>query len=98
MKKSSLIFCSLALLSLAASLHAADKRPNILFCISDDQSFAHTGVAITRVVGAPGFEGVARERLFRNIGEVIVKTPARAFISTTLFATPPPAGHHEALS
>ena len=61
MKKSSLIFCSLALLSLGASLHAADRRPNILLCISDDQSYAHTGAAHDPVVKTPAFDRVARE-------------------------------------
>ena len=61
MKKSSLIFCSLALLSLGASLHAADRRPNILLCISDDQSYAHTGAAHDPVVKTPAFDRIARE-------------------------------------
>ena len=44
----------------ATSLQAAE-RPNILFCISDDQSYAHTGVAHDPVVKTPAFDRVARE-------------------------------------
>ena len=59
----------------------AAKRPNILLCISDDQSYADTGAAHNRVIKTPAFDRVAREG-----------------ISSTLSATPPPAGHHEARS
>ncbi|MEE3178561.1 MAG: sulfatase, partial [Verrucomicrobiota bacterium] len=55
------VFYSLTLLCLAASLQAADKRPNILLCISDDQSYADTGAAHNRVVKTPAFDRVARE-------------------------------------
>ena len=41
----------------------ADERPNILFCISDDQSFAHTGANGDPVVKTPAFDRVAREGL-----------------------------------
>ena len=40
----------------------ADK-PNILFCISDDQSYAHTGANGDPVVQTPAFDRVAREGL-----------------------------------
>ena len=52
---------------LASALAAApafaqrDRRPNILFCISDDQSFAHTGAAGDPVVRTPHFDRVATE-------------------------------------
>lgn len=42
---------------------AAETRPNILFCISDDQSYAHTGVNGDPVVATPAFDRVAREGL-----------------------------------
>jgi len=35
--------------------------PNILFCISDDQSYAHTGANGDPVVKTPAFDRVARE-------------------------------------
>jgi len=36
-------------------------RPNILFCISDDQSWLHTGTYGDKVVRTPSFDRVARE-------------------------------------
>ena len=39
----------------------ADQRPNILFCISDDQSYAHTGANGDPVVKTPAFDRVAKE-------------------------------------
>ena len=39
----------------------ADSRPNILFCISDDQSYGHTGADGDPVVKTPSFDRVARE-------------------------------------
>ena len=38
-------------------------RPNILFCISDDQSYAHTGANGDPVVKTPAFDRIAREGL-----------------------------------
>ncbi len=40
------------------------KRPNILFAISDDQSFAHTSFAGSRFVNTPGFDRVASEGIY----------------------------------
>jgi uncharacterized sulfatase len=37
------------------------QRPNILFCISDDQSWAHTGFAGCKTVNTPNFDRIARE-------------------------------------
>ena len=39
------------------------KSPNILFCISDDQSYAHTVANGAPVVQTPGFDRIAREGL-----------------------------------
>ncbi|MDX9883283.1 MAG: hypothetical protein RBS73_14575, partial [Prolixibacteraceae bacterium] len=39
-------------------------RPNILFAISDDQSFAHTSFSGSRFVNTPGFDRVAREGVY----------------------------------
>lgn len=49
--------------SVAASLPAmaAKKRPNILFCISDDQSWLHAGAMGDPVLKTPAFDRVARE-------------------------------------
>ncbi|NNE92982.1 MAG: sulfatase [Verrucomicrobiales bacterium] len=38
-------------------------RPNILFCISDDQSYAHTGANGDPVIQTPAFDRIAREGL-----------------------------------
>lgn len=37
------------------------ERPNILFCISDDQSYAHTGANGDQVIKTPAFDRVARQ-------------------------------------
>ena len=37
------------------------NRPNILFCISDDQSYAHTGANGEPQVQTPAFDRIARE-------------------------------------
>ena len=37
------------------------KVPNILFCISDDQSWLHTSIAGDPVVKTPSFDRIARE-------------------------------------
>jgi N-sulfoglucosamine sulfohydrolase len=39
------------------------RRPNILFCIADDQSYQHAGAYGCRWVRTPGFDRVAREGL-----------------------------------
>ena len=39
----------------------ADDRPNILVCISDDQSYAHTSANGDPVVKTPGFDRIAKE-------------------------------------
>ena len=49
------------ILSMKAS--SAGMPPNILFCISDDQSYAHTGVNGDPVVQTPAFDRIAREGL-----------------------------------
>lgn len=43
------------------AVSALKKRPNILFCISDDQSWCHTGAMGDPVVKTPAFDRVARE-------------------------------------
>jgi len=53
-----------ALLGLCASLSAAPaSRPNILFCISDDQSFPHASAYGCPWVKTPAFDRIAREGL-----------------------------------
>lgn len=45
----------------AARASGSAQRPNILFLISDDQSWAHTGASGDRVVRTPTFDRIARE-------------------------------------
>ncbi len=48
-------------------LRAADERPNILFAISDDQSYPHTSAYGYKAISTPAFDRVAREGiLFTN--------------------------------
>ncbi len=63
------ILCGFVLvLSLSGcSVKLEEIRPNILFCISDDQSWLHTGAMGDPVVKTPAFDKVAREGiLFTN--------------------------------
>ena len=48
---------------LCCQVGSAAERPNILLCISDDQSWAHTGANGDQVVQTPAFDRVAREGL-----------------------------------
>lgn len=48
---------------LCSPCRAPADRPNILLCISDDQSYAHTGANGDAVVSTPAFDRVAREGL-----------------------------------
>ncbi|MDW7694688.1 sulfatase [Flammeovirgaceae bacterium SG7u.111] len=41
-----------------------EKRPNILFAISDDQSFAHTSFAGAKFVNTPAFDRIANEGIY----------------------------------
>ena len=58
-----LIFITLAS-SLYSQLSAQEiqKRPNILFAISDDQSYPHAGAYGDQGVKTPAFDRVAKER------------------------------------
>jgi N-sulfoglucosamine sulfohydrolase len=69
MKKSIFLIPLLTFCFLSNSLGAArpsavsSSKPNILFCISDDQSYAHTGANGDPVIKTPAFDRVAREGL-----------------------------------
>ncbi|MEM1070596.1 MAG: sulfatase [Planctomycetota bacterium] len=63
MKTTEFLIAILALLFLSNGFAGAGERPNILFCISDDQSYAHTGANGDPVVQTPAFDRVAREGL-----------------------------------
>jgi uncharacterized sulfatase len=53
--------CYVLTLTVMACSTGDAKPPNILFCISDDQSYAHTGANGDPVVQTPAFDRVARE-------------------------------------
>ena len=65
--KSTVLLTGLCLLSTWATrdvwAESQNARPNILFCISDDQSYAHTGANGDPVVQTPAFDRIAREGL-----------------------------------
>ena len=48
-----------ASIQLSGQSSPAESRPNILFCISDDQSWNHAGAAGDPVVKTPAFDRVA---------------------------------------
>jgi len=64
-----------ALAAVAGRLgRSAEKRPNILFCISDDQSYPHASAYGADWLKTPGFDRVAREgALFHHC---FVSTPS----------------------
>ena len=63
-----LVFAPLALPSCGPSPTAAEHSPpNILFAISDDQSYPHAGAYGCQWISTPAFDGIAREGvLFSN--------------------------------
>ena len=62
----------------------AAARPNILFCISDDQSWAHTGANGDPVVSTPAFDRVAAEglRFVNSFCDAPTCGPSRSAILT----------------
>ena len=72
-----------AVIVLSTWAHAADQ-PNILFCISDDQSYAHAGANGDRVVKTPAFDRIAREgiRFVHAFCDAPSCGPARSAILT----------------
>jgi len=60
------LFC-LLFYGLGTPLGTAANQPNILFCISDDQSWEHASAYGCKAINTPNFDRVAREGiLFRN--------------------------------
>jgi len=62
----------------------AEPRPNILFCISDDQSWAHMGANGDPVVKTPAFDRVANEglRFINSFCDAPTCGPSRSAILT----------------
>ena len=78
------IALSLAFLSALVATSFAADRPNILFCISDDQSYHHTGANGDPVVQTPAFDRVAKEgiRFTRAFCDAPTCGPSRSAILT----------------
>ena len=68
----------------ATDSSANGPRPNILFCISDDQSWPHVGIAGDPVVKTPGFDRIARSGILFTHAFVDAPscTPSRGAILT----------------
>lgn len=71
-----------------SAVTAQESRPNILFCIADDASFAHFGAAGCPWVHTPNFDRVARNGLFfSNCYTPNAKSgPSRSIILTGLYS------------
>ena len=54
-----LLAAVIAALTLAGVSASAEQRPNILFCISDDQSWAYTGANGDPIVKTPAFDRIS---------------------------------------
>ena len=69
---------------LLQTTHAADSRPNILFCIADDLGWPTAGAYGDTVVRTPTFDRLAREGVLFNHAYVAAPscTPSRASILT----------------
>ncbi|GAA4237932.1 sulfatase [Postechiella marina] len=61
-----------------------EKRPNILFCIVDDQSFIHTSINGTAEVNTPNFDRIAKSGVLFNNAYCNASScaPSRASILT----------------
>ncbi|MBL8177733.1 MAG: sulfatase-like hydrolase/transferase, partial [Bryobacterales bacterium] len=63
---------------------AQNRRPNILLCISDDQSWKHTGAYGSKMVKTPAFDRIAREGVLfqRNFTSNPTCSPSRSSLLT----------------
>jgi len=59
-----LLLLNLKVVNGASPASEISKRPNILFAISDDQSFAHTSFAGCKFIKTPAFDRIAREGVY----------------------------------
>jgi len=60
----SLMFILVFILACISCKPNTKKRPNILFCISDDQSYIHTSFQGTNEINTPNFDRIARSGIF----------------------------------
>ncbi len=77
-------FLALGATAAAAQRASASERPNILFCISDDQSWEHAGAMGDPVVRTPAFDRVAEQgvRFTRAFCDAPTCGPSRSAILT----------------
>ncbi|MDG2122966.1 MAG: sulfatase [Verrucomicrobiales bacterium] len=75
---------SVVLWATGVGISRAEGRPNILLCLADDQSYAHTGANGDPVVETPGFDRVAREglRFVRAFCDAPTCGPSRSALLT----------------
>lgn len=75
---------AIGILWIATVLPGNAERPNILLCISDDQSWAHAGANGDPVVRTPAFDRVAREglRFINSFCDAPTCGPSRSAILT----------------
>jgi uncharacterized sulfatase len=81
----SLYFAQLILIGCSNDIEVRiDEPPNILFCISDDQSWPHTSINGDPVVKTPNFDRIAKKGLLFNHSYTNAPScsPARAAILT----------------
>jgi N-sulfoglucosamine sulfohydrolase len=80
---SSLLGLSLAAGALAAN-EGGGKKPNILFCLSDDQSWPHASAYGTKVIKTPHFDRIAKNGVLFNYAYCACPscTPSRGSILT----------------
>ena len=79
-----LVVASALAISQTANCCQADSRPNILFAMSDDQSFPHASILGDPVVKTPGFDRIAREGVLftHSFAACPSCTPSRTSILT----------------
>lgn len=72
------------LLFLTGCQSKIEKKPNILFCISDDQSYIHTSIHGTQEINTPNFDRVANSGVLFNNAYCNASScaPSRASILT----------------
>ncbi|MGC9341540.1 MAG: sulfatase family protein [Bacteroidales bacterium] len=84
LSKLSFTFAITILLLCIGCQESIEKRPNILFCISDDQSYIHTSIQGTEEISTPNFDRVASSGILFNNAYCNASScaPSRASILT----------------
>ncbi|MBM3756044.1 MAG: sulfatase [Acidobacteria bacterium] len=68
----------------AAASQSVSRKPNVLLCISDDQSWNHAGAYGSKMVKTPAFDRIAREGVLfrRNFTSNPTCSPSRSSLLT----------------